>query len=136
VADRTYREPHTHLVDMPCLHYWDCNRAGPEMAINFGPITGTSEVARQLILHFEIDPEEHEGLLLEVDQAIGDEMLVIAREIFAERGIPIPAEVGALPMTPPSKPGRRRGRRTTGSSATGQETPGTAPYSSKEADRG
>ena len=98
MTERTYRPPHEHLVNMPCLRYWDCDRTGPEMVIVFGPLTGISEVARQLILHFEIDPEEHDGLLLEVEQAIGDQMLDTAREIFAERGIPIPAEVGVLPL--------------------------------------
>lgn len=105
MADRTYREPHEHLVNMPCLRYWDCDRTGPEMLIGFGPITGVSEVARQLILHFEIDPDAHDGLLLEVEAAIGDQMLDTAREIFAERGIQIPAEVNVLPLvTTGSKP--------------------------------
>jgi len=119
MPDQTYRQPHTHLVDMPCLRYWDCDRIGPEMAIAFGPITGVSEVARQLILHFEIDPEEHDGLLLEVEQVIGDEMLTIAREIFAERGIPSPAEMGALATKTNRRPTRKRGRRTTGSNPDG-----------------
>jgi hypothetical protein len=91
MPERTFRKPHEHLVNMPCLRYWDCERTGPEMSIAFGPITGVSEVARQLIL------------------------LDTAREIFAERGIPIPAEVDALPPIPEKRAPRKRGRRTTGS---------------------
>ncbi|WP_285554827.1 hypothetical protein [Actinoplanes regularis] len=79
------------------MRYWECDRTGPEMVISFGPITGVREVARQLILHFEIDPDDHNGLLLEVEKAIGDQMLDTAREIFAERGIAIPAEIGVRP---------------------------------------
>lgn len=90
------RQPHEHLVKMPCLRYWDCDRTGPEMLIGFGPITGVREVAEQLILHFEIDPAKHGDLLLAVEAAIGDQMLDTAREIFAERGIQIPAEVDVL----------------------------------------
>lgn len=104
MPDRTHREPHSHLVNMPCIHYWDCDRTGPEMSIAFGPITGLREVARELIGHFEIVPNEHDGLLLEVEQTIGDEMLTMMREILAARGIPIPAEVNLLPMTTGSKP--------------------------------
>lgn len=102
-----FRKPHDHLREMPCERYWDCERTGPEMVILFGPITGVSEVARQLILHFEIEPEDHDGLLLEVEAAIGDQMLDTAREIFAERGIQIPAEAGVLLIPPPSTTGVR-----------------------------
>lgn len=69
----------------------------PEMLVAMGPISGLRGVADELIAHFEIDSAAHDGLALEVEFAIGDEMLTIMRDILRERGIPIPAEVGLLP---------------------------------------
>ncbi len=83
------------------------------MLVPMGPISGMKFVARELIAHFEIDPDAHGDLALEVEFAIGDEMLTMMREILRERGIPIPAEVDALPPignSPAGKTRRRGGR--------------------------
>jgi hypothetical protein len=88
---------HWHWEPTRCTRY-GCDGRTPEMLIAMGPISGVVNVARELIGHFEIDPDEHDGLLLEVEQAIGDQMLDTMREILAERRIPIPAETDLLPI--------------------------------------
>jgi len=70
----------------------DCRRFGTTLLLPIGPLIGLRALAAELILHYEIDHTQHDGLLYEAEQAIGVEMLDLAREIFRERGIPIPAE--------------------------------------------
>jgi hypothetical protein len=111
---------HWHWTARTCTDPYCKDRSSGGGLIPWGPISGMNHIADDLIRHFEIDPAEHDGLALEIEKLIGDEMLTIAREIFAERGIPIPAEADALPAIPERRAARRRGRRTTGSNAGGR----------------
>jgi hypothetical protein len=52
-----------------------------------GPVSGLSGVALELILHLGVNPDDHPGLLIEVEQAIGEETLALGRAMLAERGI-------------------------------------------------
>jgi hypothetical protein len=57
--------------------------------ISIGPVSGLRGVARELILHLGVDPDEHPGLLVDVQQAIEEETLEIGRAMLTERGIPM-----------------------------------------------
>ena len=75
--------------------WWD---EGVDLRVSMGPVTGLSGVAEELIRHFEINPSEHDGLITEVEFAIGEQLLDTMRDILAARGIPIPAESELAPV--------------------------------------
>jgi hypothetical protein len=106
VADRNW-----HYVQRVCTDPYCKSTMPDDGMIPWGPINGMNHIAADLIRHFEIDPNEHDGLAMEIEHLIGDEMLTIAREVFAERGIAIPAEVDALPASGPDFPIPRIRRR-------------------------
>lgn len=62
---------------------------GYDSMISIGPMSGLRGVARELILHLGVDPDEHPGLLIDVQQVIEEETLEIGRAMLAERGIPM-----------------------------------------------
>lgn len=112
---------HWHWAQRPCTDYMCPGRLNAsDGMIPWGPINGMNHIVDDLIRHFEIDPDEHDGLALEVEMAIGDEMLTIMRDILAERRIPIPVEVDALPAIPEKRTARKRGSGTTGSKPGGK----------------
>jgi hypothetical protein len=59
----------------------------------FGPFNGTRMLARSLMVHYEIDYEDHPEVVLELAGIIGEELLSIGREILTERGL-LADEVG------------------------------------------
>lgn len=61
-----------------------------DLHISIGPISGMVEVAREAVLHLGVHPDAHPGLLIEVQQAIGEEILDTVRAVLAERGIAVP----------------------------------------------
>lgn len=86
---------HNHRVWMPCTNPYYCQHRGvegnaPDSLISFGPLTGCSELAAELMRHYEVDPSQHPEVLWEIEQAIGEEMLDIGRNILREHGIAYP----------------------------------------------
>ncbi|MFD1145936.1 hypothetical protein [Saccharothrix hoggarensis] len=55
--------------------------------IGFGPISGLSGVAEELMLTLGHDPDDHPELRAELEQAIGEETLNLGRQILAEHGL-------------------------------------------------
>jgi hypothetical protein len=83
-------EPHTHLEPMPCRDYKGCaDGPRPDMFVPMGPITGMRGVATELLLHLGYQPAEHPDALHELEQAIGEEMLDVGRQVLAEHGLPV-----------------------------------------------
>ncbi len=77
----------------------------------FGLLGGMQMLARTLLAYYEVDPDDHPAVMAELEVAIGEELLDLGRSVLAERGIPIPAEVGLLPPAAPPRPKRRHSSR-------------------------
>jgi hypothetical protein len=52
-----------------------------------GPISGLSGVAGELMRHLGHDPADHPAVLIELEQAIGEEMLDTGREVLTGHGL-------------------------------------------------
>jgi hypothetical protein len=76
-----------------------CRACDPEPLAVIGSLSGMEVLAQSLLVHYEINPDEHSELIHELEIEVGEELLDLAREALARHGVPIPAEVGALPMT-------------------------------------
>ncbi|MFC3504844.1 hypothetical protein ACFOOK_28285 [Micromonospora krabiensis] len=59
--------------------------------IAFGPVSGTWDLAAELMRWFGADPDRHPEAHGEIADAIGEEMLDTGLAILRERGIPTPA---------------------------------------------
>ncbi len=83
--------PHVHLEYRECTGYAynHCPGPRPDMYVPMGPISGLSGVAAELMRHLGYEPAEHPDVLHELEQAIGEEMLDVGRDVLAERGMPI-----------------------------------------------
>lgn len=57
--------------------------------VNFGPVSGFSRIADELLRHFGYDPANHPNLRIELEAAIGDEAFQIGLDMLRERGLPI-----------------------------------------------
>lgn len=77
----------------------DCRKCNPEPLAVLGSLSGMQVLAKSLLAHYEIDPDEHPEIVNELEIEVGEELLDLGREALARHGVPIPAEVGALPMT-------------------------------------
>lgn len=79
---------HTHLERVYCQQGRSCpRRNAPDMYVPMGPITGLSGVAAELMRHLGHEPRDHQDVLLELEQAIGEETLDLGRAILAEHGL-------------------------------------------------
>jgi hypothetical protein len=87
----------------------DCPVCHPQPPAVLGSLAGMQALAKSLLVHYEINPAEHPELVDELEIEVGEELLDLAREALARHGIPVSAEVGALPMrttgsNPPIEP--------------------------------
>lgn len=56
-----------------------------------GPFGGMLLLARSLMAHYEVDFEEHDALMRELADEIGEELLSLGREFLEEHGLIEPA---------------------------------------------
>ncbi|MEU7677912.1 hypothetical protein AB0C42_24230 [Micromonospora taraxaci] len=87
---------HYHRRWRECTNYIDCRHRGAvgriddDCLISFGPISGCSELAAELMRFYEVDPAAHPDALFEMEQAIGEAMLDTGRDILREHRIAYP----------------------------------------------
>jgi hypothetical protein len=63
--------------------------ADPEIGWLFTGLCGTRNLARSLMFHYDIDPDEHPGVLADLDGVIGEELLSVTRHTLAGHGIEV-----------------------------------------------
>lgn len=61
--------------------------ADPEIGFLFTPLRGTWRLARSLMAHYDIDPDQYPDVAAELGDTIGDELLSLARHELIDRGL-------------------------------------------------
>lgn len=72
-----------------------------------GPISGLSGVAAELMRHLGYEPAEHLDVAIELEAAIGDEMLDTGRDILTAHGLTPRDPHGGEPLELPELPQQR-----------------------------
>ena len=55
----------------------------------FTGLGGTRNLARSLMAHYDIDPDQHPGVVADLDGVIGEELLSVTRHTLAEHGLEV-----------------------------------------------
>jgi hypothetical protein len=55
----------------------------------FTGLCGTRNLARSLMAHYGIDPDQHPKVLSDLDDVIGEELLSVTRRTLADHGLDV-----------------------------------------------
>ena len=61
----------------------------PEVGWLFTGLRGTSNLARSLMYHYDIDPDLHPAVATDLADVIGEELLSVTRQTLAEHGLEV-----------------------------------------------
>jgi hypothetical protein len=66
-----------------------CSPDHRDCTIGLGPISGVSGVVAELMRHYGYEPEAHPDVARDLEQAVGEELLDVGREILAGHGLEV-----------------------------------------------
>lgn len=59
----------------------------PQIGWTFTGLGGTRNLARSLMYHYDIDPDQYPRELADLDDVLGEELLSVARRTLEEQGL-------------------------------------------------
>jgi len=73
-----------------------------DVSIGFGPISGVSGAAQELLLHFGHQPQDHPDIVAELEQGLGEAALDLAHEVLPRHGLSVTGPSVSSQDTPPA----------------------------------